>query len=461
MFATVMAAIMPTLTESLALERSRFAANPYPSAKDRIAVLSLLIERLLARQNDIAAALDSDFCGRSRMEVMYSEVLVSLSALRDARNHVKLWMKQRDVPLNWPMQPASAWVLPQPIGVVGVVSPWNYPLFLTMGPLAGIIAAGNRVMLKPSETTPAFSRLLSELLDGIGTVIEGDGEVAKQFTALPFDHLLFTGSTETGRAVMRAAAENLTPVTLELGGKSPVLIAADANLRRAAGAIIYGKLLNSGQTCVAPDYILVPRASLDEFAKLLLKEADRQYPGGDGSTAIVNERQFNRLWSMLEQVRASGTRVLGGERREGRRIGPAIIIDPAPNAAVMQQEIFGPLLPLVPYDDIGEAISYINQRPRPLALYLFTANSKLIARVLRQTISGGVCINDTILQIVAEGLPFGGIGPSGMGFYHGRAGFDTFSKLKPVFRRRGIGLNRLLFPPYGRIHQLLKKILID
>ena len=449
------------IAEQLNRERSLFNANPYPSAKARAAQLSLLIDRVLARQNDIAAALDADFGGRSRMEVIYSEVFVSLSSLRHARKHVADWMGRRDVPVNWPMQPASAWVLPQPLGVVGVVAPWNYPLFLTMGPLAGVLAAGNRVMVKPSEATPAFSRLLVELLDGIATVIEGDAEVAKEFVSLQFDHLLFTGSTATGRAVMRAAAENLTPVTLELGGKSPVLIAPDANLRSAAGAIIYGKLLNSGQTCVAPDYILIPQARMEEFAKLLEAEAERQYPAGEGSTAIINERQFSRLWSMLEEVRQAGARVLGGARGSGRRIAPAFILDPPASTLMMREEIFGPLLPLIPYDDFDEAIRYVNARPRPLALYLFTSNSKVIDRVLEQTASGGVCINDTILQIVAEGLPFGGIGPSGMGHYHGRAGFDTFSKLKPVFRRRGIGLNRLLFPPYGRIHDLLKRILID
>lgn len=440
-------------------EQLRTAAQrePYPSLDTRKDNLKRLEQAILARQADIAAAIDSDFGGRSRDEIVFSEIYVSVNAVRHARAHVAEWMEDRPRALGWPLWPARAWVMPQPIGVVGIVAPWNYPLFLTLAPLAGALAAGNRVLIKPSEYTPAFSSLFQEIVSGAFhgdpvDVVTGDAEVGRAFTRLPFDHLLFTGSTEVGREVMRAAAANLTPVTLELGGKSPALVAPSARLRRAAEDIAYGKLLNGGQTCIAPDYVLVPRARLDEFASLLKTAIERYWPKHD-YTSVINDRHRLRLRSYTEESAARGTRTL--------ECGAAsILIDPPDDAAVMREEIFGPVLPLKPYDTLDDAIAYINARPRPLALYLFARDSRTIDRVMRETVSGGLCVNDTLVHICAEELPFGGAGSSGMGHYHGREGFDTFSKLKPIFRRYGLGLGRSLRPPYGRMHRLLRRVLI-
>jgi acyl-CoA reductase-like NAD-dependent aldehyde dehydrogenase len=460
-----------SLEAALARQRSVFAGDPYPNAAQRRIRLDHVIAAILARQDEIAAALDRDFGGRCLAEVRYSEILVSLQSLRHARRHLEQWMKSRRVPVGMALQRAKAWVMPQPVGVVGIVVPWNYPLFLTMGPLAGALAAGNRVMLKLPESTPLTSSLLARLFaegfePDLVTAIEGDAEMAKAFVRLPFDHLLFTGSTTIGRQVMHAAADNLTPVTLELGGKSPVILAPDADFSEAAGSIAYGKFLNAGQTCIAPDYALVPADRLEEFVPILRGQIERQYPGATENhdyTSIINEKQSNRLERYLEEAQAAGTRVISihGKARPGvRRIPPTLVIDPSDHLKLMQEEIFGPILPVKPYGRIEEAIRYINERPRPLALYLFTRSSTVIDQVLKRTVSGGVSINDTLLHIAVEDLPFGGVGPSGLGHYHGRAGFDTFSKLKPVFVRQGLAAGALLRPPYGRLHDRVMRLLI-
>jgi coniferyl-aldehyde dehydrogenase len=404
------------------------------------------------------------------MEVLYSEIFVSVHALRYAESHVDDWMQERPVALDWPLQPARAYVMPQPAGVVGVISSWNYPVFVSIAPMAGALAAGNRVMLKPSELTPRTSELLASLIaetfsaDHV-TVCQGDTETGKVFASLPFDHLIFTGSTAVGKEIMRAAAENLTPLTLELGGKSPAVIADGANLTRAAADIAYGKLLNAGQTCIAPDYVLIPRPQRDRFVALLREAVTRQQPGMPANTdytSIVNDRQFERLQSYLREARAAGVEAieLGAPAAEGRRMAPVVLLDPPDHLRVMREEIFGPVLPVVTYAEIGDAIAYVNARPHPLALYLFTSSGRVIDRVLKETVAGGVCVNDTLVHIVAEGLPFGGAGASGFGTYHGQAGFDACSRLKPVFRRHGVGLGVSLRPPYGRLHEWMKRILI-
>jgi acyl-CoA reductase-like NAD-dependent aldehyde dehydrogenase len=289
----------------------------------------------------------------------------------------------------------------------------------------------------------------------------GDAAIGRAFAALPFNHLLFTGATAVGRDVMRAAAEHLTPVTLELGGKSPAIVAADANLDRAASDIVYGKLLNSGQTCIAPDYVLVPGASLRPFVEALRKAVKQYYPDAR-YTSIINEKHYLRLRGYLQEAAARGVETIAlGSSPDGKRsIAPTILINPPEDLKVMQEEIFGPILPLKTYDTIDQAIAYVNQHERPLALYLFTRSQQTIDRVITRTISGGVCVNDTLLHIAAEDLPFGGVGPSGMGHYHGQEGFDTFSKLKPVFRRRWLGLGRMLRPPHTRLHDWMRRILI-
>jgi aldehyde dehydrogenase (NAD+)/coniferyl-aldehyde dehydrogenase len=438
---------------------------------ERRARLDTLIQAILTHQDEIAEALDHDFGGRCLAEVRYSEIYVSLQSLRHAKRHLKNWMKPRRVPVGMPLQMAKAWVMPQPIGVVGIVVPWNYLLFLTMGPIAGALAAGNRVMLKFSEFTPSASSLLARLFaenfdPDVVTAVEGDAEVAQAFSRLPFDHLLFTGSTAVGRHVMRAAAENLTPVTLELGGKSPLVLALDADFSAAAGSIAYGKLLNAGQTCIAPDYALVPANRLEEFVGILRLEIAKQYPRAIGNrdyTSIINDRQYARLEQYLEQALAAGCRVIsieGEASPAARRIPPTLVIDPPDQLKIMEEEIFGPILPIKAYHTLDEAIRYINERPRPLALYLYTRSSEVMEQVLKHTVSGGVSINDTLLHIALEDLPFGGVGASGLGHYHGQTGFDTFSKLKPVFQRRGLAVGALLRPPYGRLHDRVMRLLI-
>lgn len=452
------------LEELFSAQVAAFRTAPFPAAKERRANLTLLLKAILAHQDELAAAIDRDFSGRSRDEVLFSEIYVAINAIRHARSNVKGWMGFRPRHVAWPLQPAEAWVLPQPLGVIGIIVPWNYPIFLSMAPLAGALAAGNRVLLKPSEFTPETSALLARMIartfppDLVATAL-GDAAVGRAFASLPFNHLLFTGATSIGRDVMRAAAENLTPVTLELGGKSPAIIAPDANLDRAASDIAYGKLLNSGQTCIAPDYVLVPDAP--SFVAAYRKAVARYYPDAR-YTSIINSRHTDRLLSYLDEARARGVEIitLGEAPANERSLAPTLLIDPPDDLKVMREEIFGPILPVKTYGEIDEAIAYINNHDRPLALYLFARHHRTIERVLTHTISGGVCVNDTLLHIAAENLPFGGVGPSGMGHYHGQEGFDTFSKLKPVFRRHGLGLGRMLRPPHTRLHEWMQRILI-
>jgi acyl-CoA reductase-like NAD-dependent aldehyde dehydrogenase len=361
--------------------------------------------------------------------------------------------------------------MPQPLGVVGIIAPWNYPVFTAIAPLAGALAAGNRVMLKLSEFTPATSELIASIIvcaftPEHVTVVNGDAAVGRAFSSLAFDHLLFTGSTAVGREVMRAAAENLTPVTLELGGKSPAIVAPDATIESAAADIAYGKFLNAGQTCIAPDYVLVQRGSLEHLVTALRSRVETYWPSparNSEYTSVINGRHLARLQSYIEEAAARGSEVIAiGPQPEpaSRRMPPTLILNPPEDLRVMREEIFGPVLPIRAYSTMDEAIEYVNDHPRPLALYLFTKSGRTIEQVLTRTVSGGACVNDTLAYIAAEDLPFGGVGPSGFGQYHGLEGFDTFSKLKPVLRRRLPGLGRAVRPPYGRLHALLKRILI-
>ena len=463
-------AISTPLDSLLAAQRNAFRQNPYPSLKERRENLKRLEKALFDGQDDIAAALEKDFGGRCRREVEFSELFVSLNSIRHARKNVAGWMEERPRHIEWPLQPARAWVMPQPVGVVGIIAPWNYPMFLTMAPLASALAAGNRVMIKVSEFTPATSertaRMIADTLPAdLVTVVTGDAGIGRAFASLRFDHLLFTGSTAVGRHVMRAAAENLTPVTLELGGKSPAIVAPDADLASAALDIAYGKLLNAGQTCIAPDYVLVERSQRDRFIDALRQAVERYWPGAAQNpeyTSVVNDRHTARLRGYVEEARDRGVQVvtIGPAVGTSRRMAPMMVIDPPDDLALMREEIFGPVLPIKPYDSVDGAIEYINNHDRPLALYLFTKSRATREAVLKRTVSGAACINDTIVYIAAEDLPFGGCGASGFGHYHGQEGFDTFSKLKPVFHRPIAGLNRLTRPPYGRVHALLKRILI-
>ena len=360
-------------------------------------------------------------------------------------------------------------MLPRPVGVVGIIVPWNYPLYLALGPLAGALAAGNRAMVKMSEYTPRFSELFRRLVAERFrpeelAVVTGGPDVAAAFSALPFDHLVFTGSTGVGRKVMAAASENLTPVTLELGGKSPTVVAPGYPIAKAAERILAGKLLNAGQTCIAPDYVLVPRASLDAFVDTARAQARRMHPSGLADRdfcSIIDARQYGRLTGYLDEAAQAGVRVVelfdGPARDDARhRLGPAIVVGPPLTLRVMRDEIFGPLLPVLPYDRPEDAVAFVNAMPRPLALYWFDDDARRANWAVRQTHVGGACINETLMHVAPDSLPFGGVGPSGMGHDHGKWGFDTMSKLTPVFRQSKLNGMGLFMPPYRPIvHRML------
>lgn len=454
-------------------QRAAFLAQPYPSLEQRRQALDLL--EALVRDNlaAIQAAICKDFCSRSEDETLIAEVMGTLKCISYARRHLKAWMKPRRRPVDINFAPATARLLPQPLGVVGIMSPWNFPFGLVMKPLVSALAAGNRVMIKPSELTPTVSALLRELLarafdDSQVCVIEGDADVARAFIELPFNHLMFTGSTHIGRSVMAAAAPKLTPLTLELGGKSPVIIDGHIDLQRAVTSIVTGKLLNGGQSCTAPDYVLVPRGRLGEFRERYLATVRRMYPDPIGSpdySSIINERHYGRLQRYLDDAASRGAELAPAYPElkslpQTRKLLPQLVINPPPEAAIMQEEIFGPLLCALPYGELGEALDFINQRPRPLALYVFTDDRRLEDEVLRNTVAGGVTVNDTLLHYTQESLPFGGVGNSGFGAYHGERGFETFSHLKPVFRQARFNSLGLLRAPYTSRSRWLLNTLI-
>ena len=429
--------VMDDLHDLLALQRKAYTAHPLPPIAQRHQWLKSL-RVLLSREREVLIdAISQDFSHRSPDETLFAELMPSLHSLDYTLKHLKRWTKPSSRHVGVMFQPASAKVVYQPLGVVGVIVPWNYPLYLAMGPLIGALAAGNRVMLKLSEYTPATGRLLKDLLgrifpEDMVAVVLGDTEVAVAFSRLPFDHLLFTGSTHVGRQVMRAAADNLTPVTLELGGKSPAIVSADVPLKDAAQRIAWGKTLNAGQTCIAPDYVLVPQDRVDGFVDAYRQAVLGFYPtlaDNPDYTAIISERQLARLEHLQTDATEKGARLITlYANGQGRRMPHALLLEVNDDMQVMQDEIFGPLLPVVAYRTLDEALAYINSRPRPLALYYFGYNKAEQERVIETTHSGGVSINETLLQVAIDDLPFGGIGHSGMGRYHGHEGFLTFSQ---------------------------------
>ena len=462
------------MLEAFSAQRRAASSQGPPTVAERRDRLARLSHALYAAREAFVTALNDDFGGRARQETLLADLWPALRACRHGHRHVAQWMRPRRRPVDLMLQRGRAWLQPQPLGVVGIVAPWNFPLFLSIGPLAAALAAGNRAMLKPSEFAPRAARLLGEVLSRVFSpeevmVVEGDAELAKAFVSLPFDHLLFTGSTSIGRQVMRCAAETLTPATLELGGKSPALVTADADLDNAAGAIAFGKLMNAGQACVAPDYVLVPRDRIEGFALAFVRAARRLYPSWDANpdyTSIINEHHRARLAALLDEAKRQDARIVplhaptNGMFDGSGRMAPVLVLNADPGGALLQEEIFGPILPVVGYDSLDQALAFIKDRPRPLALYLFCHEESAIRAVLDGTISGGVAVNDTVIQVIADDLPFGGVGASGMGHYHGREGFDTFSKLKPVFVRGRPNLSRLLLPPYGRFAEKAAAILL-
>ncbi|MEX6501947.1 coniferyl aldehyde dehydrogenase [Pseudomonas zhanjiangensis] len=457
-------ALIEQLHTTFAHQRQAFQANPMPSAEQRLQWLKALREVLANQQQALIQAISQDFSNRSADETLLAELMPSLHGIHYASKRLKRWMKPSRRSVGLQFLPASAKVVYQPLGVVGVIVPWNYPLFLAIGPLVGALAAGNRVMIKMSESTPATSQLLKDLLaqifpEDLVSVVLGEAEVGMAFSKLPFDHLLFTGATSIGKQVMRAAADNLTPVTLELGGKSPAIVSAEVPLSDAAERIAFGKTLNAGQTCVAPDYVLVPKDRVEGFVAAYRAAVQGFYPqlaDNPDYTAIINERQQQRLNGYLADAQSKGATVIPlFAEAQGRRMPHSLLLNVSDEMKVMQDEIFGPLLPIVPYEGIEAAFAYVNQRPRPLALYYFGYDKGEQQRVLHETHSGGVCLNDTLLHVAQDDMPFGGIGPSGMGHYHGHEGFLTFSKAKGVFIKQRFNAARLIYPPYGQALQKL------
>jgi len=463
---------LPEIHASLQRMRDTQARDPLPDWPVRAARLRKLKSLLQDQRTAIAAAIHADFGNRPAEETDLLEVFPSLSAVRHALRHGRRWMRPRRRLADLLFLPARTELRPQPLGVVGIIVPWNYPLYLAVGPLVDALAAGNRVMLKMSEYTPRFSALFAELIgrhfapDEVW-VVNGDAAVGQAFAALPFDHLLFTGSTAVGHHVMRAAAANLTPVTLELGGKSPAIVGPGARLEQAVERIVFGKLVNAGQTCIAPDYVLLPRTRMGEFVAAARAATARQYPDlthNPQYASIIDDRHYARLSALRDEAQAAGAtieRLSDTTPDPARRLLPPVLLTNVHDAMpVMREEIFGPLLPLVPYDTLDEAIAYVAARAHPLALYLFETDSARIDAVLARTHAGGVSVNDTLYHIAQHGLPFGGVGASGMGGYHGEAGFRTFSHLKPVFRQARWNGAGLLNPPYGaRFRRMLDLLL--
>jgi len=442
----------------LALQRAAHRQDGSPDAATRRDRLDRLDQLIKAYSDRFAVAISDDFGNRSATETALLETAGAISAIRHARRHVARWMKTERRAVGRNFWPGKAYLRREPLGVIGIVSPWNYPLLLAVSPLIDALAAGNRAIIKPSESTPRFSTLLAS---AVAThfapeevaVVTGGADVGAAFAALDWDHLLFTGSTAIGRKVAQAAAEGLVPLTLELGGKSPAIICPSASLAKAASAIAWGKFVNAGQTCIAPDYVLAPAGQVRALADAIIAEVRRFYPDlGADYSSLISERAFDRLSAQVQEAADGGAVVVAHgapAERSARRYPPTIVIAPSPDSAMMREEIFGPLLPIVAYDSLDEALAFVADRPHPLALYCFAERQTEVDHVLARSQSGGVTVNGTLVHIGQESLPFGGVGASGMGGYHGKAGFDRLTHPRGVFRVGRINPLKLLFPPYG------------
>jgi coniferyl-aldehyde dehydrogenase len=461
------------LDDAFHAARARSRAEAAPSLDLRLDRLRRLRALVADNEGRFRDAISADFGHRSAVETTIAEIMFLYVEIRHANKHLKKWMASRRVPTALQFMPARNRLIPQPLGVVGIIAPWNYPLQLTLAPAVGALAAGNLVMIKPSELTPHFSALLRELIaekfeatELMATGVEDD--VAKAFAALPFDHLIFTGSTRVGRLVAEAAGRNLTPITLELGGKSPAIVDRTADLDEAAERIAYGKLLNAGQTCIAPDYVLAPQESVQAFAEKARSQMRRMFgaePANKDYTSIISNRHYARLEALVADAAAKGAKILQPAKPDDpnwkarRKFPPTIVVGASPDMALMQEEIFGPVLPVMGYGDAAEPIAYVNKGERPLALYWFGKNNAARDEVLARTVSGGVTVNDCLFHFTQVNQPMGGVGASGIGAYHGEWGFNALSKLKPVFYRSP--LNRLadLYPPYGAKIARLEKMM--
>jgi len=449
-----------------------FIAEPHTTIEVRKNRIQRLITMLNENEENLCKVIEADFGYRHPVETQLAEIIAIRQEATLTIKNLNKWVKPVKVKTPFHLWPSKSYLLPQAKGVVGIMSPWNYPLSLALMPAISALAAGNRVWIKPSDRTPRTSGYLATLITQYFNpleiqVINGGPEVSEFFASLPFDHLLFTGSTATGQLVSRAAAENLTPLTLELGGKSPVVIDATASLKDCASRLLYGKLLNAGQTCIAPDYILVPHSVRDDLIGHLKDAYAAMYAEKTQLTNAIDERQESRWTALLEDAKLKSAQLipLGDTPHPLNSFMPTLIIDPISSTKIMQEEIFGPILPIISYSEISEAITFINSKPHPLALYWFGRHRGRLTQLLEQTQAGGVTVNDTLLHFSNPNLPFGGIGASGMGAYHGQHGFNTFTHFKPVFSMKGfLGLSRfggtkLAHPPYGEKIAHLMKIL--
>jgi coniferyl-aldehyde dehydrogenase len=457
-------------------QREDYLKEGVVSAATRRDRLERAISLLMTHQDRLVEAMSSDFGHRSAHQSLFTDIAGSVGPLRHAQKHLEKWMrpeKRKAGPFPLNLLGAKARVDYQPLGVVGVISPWNFPVNLTFTPLAGILAAGNRCMIKPSEYTPETSAVMAEIFPTVFdeleiAVVTGGPQTGADFSSLPFDHLLFTGATSVARHVMRAAAENLVPVTLELGGKSPVVVGRSADMQKTTDAIMTGKMLNAGQICLAPDYVFVPDDRLDEFVESSARSVEKMFPtllDNPDYTSVVNQRHYERLTGYIAEARDKGANVVevnpaneDFRQQPHHKIPPTLIVNPDESLQVMQDEIFGPILPVKGYGRLEDSIDYINHHPRPLGLYYFGTDRAEESKVLNHTTSGGVTVNDVVMHVAQEDLPFGGVGPSGMGAYHGLDGFRTFSHAKAVFSQSKVNVAELagLRPPYGE--KMLKMV---
>lgn len=438
-----------------------------PSAETRIERLEKSIDLLCSHGDALCAAMSADFGHRSTDQSRFSDISGSIDTLKYAKKHVRSWMRPEKRATLFPLGlfGARAAVHYQPKGVVGIISPWNFPVNLTFAPLAGVLAAGNRAMIKPSEFTEQTSALMAELFakyyeEDEVAVLTGGADVGAEFSSLPFDHMIFTGATSIAHHVMRAAAENLVPVTLELGGKSPVIISESADMQKAAIRIMMGKTLNAGQICLAPDYVFLPEGQEPEFVEAAKNAVSAMFPDGlrdnDDYTSVINKRHLDRLSTYMEDARTKGADVIeinpnddNFSQQAHHKMAPHIVLNANDDMLVMRDEIFGPILPVKTYKNVQETVAYINKNPRPLGLYYFGSDAAERDYVLNNTTSGGVTVNDVFFHVAQEDLPFGGVGPSGMGAYHGKEGFNEFSHKKAVYTQASADLFALIRPPYG------------
>lgn len=461
--ATPLELVRADLEATLKLQRAAYFSHPVPSLAERKADLLKLKNYLRENKLGIVEAINADYGNRSSHETLLTEIVPAIGEVDHALGNLRKWMKpqRRHVDLmNY--FGARNRVIPQPLGVVGCIVPWNFPVNLTFAPLVSIFSAGNRAMVKMSENSRHLCQFLMKTMptyfpkDKLA-FFEETGGVGIEFSKLKFDHLLFTGSGTTGRAVMAAAAQNLCPVTLELGGKAPAIVCDDFPLRKAAERLMFVKCLNAGQICTTIDYLFLPKGKTAEFVDMAKEIVQARYPTLDSAdlTSIIDDRSFNRLIAALEEAQAGGAtlvQLIPGKPWDAatRKIAPHIVLNAPENSILRQREIFGPILPILEYAQLEETIQYINDRPRPLAIYPFSNNNATIQTLLDRVMSGGVSVNDALFHVGQTDLPFGGVGESGMGHYHGHEGFNTFSKLRPVFYQASFSAVKFLWPPYGK-----------